>query len=620
MPVRESIPILDADLDKWIEVAEKQLRTIKGGRGNDLEVIIRELTPEEKFRTLPPELELIYVIRHATCLYFYFVDILLNRTGQREEVAKAREQGAVTTLAIQEKTKFISAYAFFVMASHVLAHCEKKMREKDSSKLAQLNAEQIELVAGKGFSNDLSFAFSSYVDALQVTTQEGRLVQNVDDLLSVTRDFWRVIVKKASIVGKQSSAELVALVENTTFRYQNFSVTGFGAEDRKEVGVIAWSPVEPHEVIGDSDVTIILRRLCDRVALYDPVLQKNPLGEFGGIVESTLLDGPPGTGKTTRQRMMMTRLALRAEQIGIPYVFKSVTADQIKSEWYGRTAQLIAELLRGVQDPLVLSILFVDDIDLLLTGDRNGPGTSGGDMDILKALMDFFSGTGTNYIENYLALAATNKPTASDGALRQRFVYRAVINGPATWEEYTDLVALELRQFQKTGLLKIGEGKYKPLSRRTSGKLADIYGAELREKYHGKSTGTWEDIGRFCEELHKKDPRFTGRPVRNAIQVAIMQAADFEIPEEWFTKPSEFRSRPWEERIELVRELYQPLTPDLILMALERQMEAEARYEREETERKIQERAKEIAINAKAGEFVSQALAMPEKTKSRWPF
>ncbi|MBI4991715.1 MAG: AAA family ATPase [Candidatus Harrisonbacteria bacterium] len=596
---KQSHPITDADLEKWTSIAEKHLKSVKGK--DDIEDVFRQLSPKETYRTLPEELALVYILRQATCLYLYFFDLLMDRTGQRRAVEEAKNQGIPITPAIQTKAKFISAYSFFVMASYIVARCEKELRKKNNPQVAQLDTNNCELVVGKGVSIDLTWALSYYTDALRVTTTGGvSLIQNTGDLLAVTRDYWKAVSVKAVAAVNETPAELLAPVNHTTFHLGSFAVTGLKVDDRKEIQIMSWAPVQPNEVVGDPDVTIMMRRLCDRLALYDPMLQKNPISDFGGLIESILVDGPPGTGKTIRQRMMMTHLAMRAEQMATPYNFKSISADQIKSEWYGKTAQLIAQLLEVVKDPATLTLLFVDDIDLLLSGNRDTAGTSGADMDIMKALMDFFAGTGTNYIGNYIAVAATNKPTATDDALRQRFVYRAIIQGPQSTEDYTDLVAHELRNFKKTGLLEVSQGEYVPMSRPAPDKIASLFSPEIQKMYKGKKGGTWENIGKLCAELRARDPKFTGRPVKNAIQVAIAQASDFEIPEEWFTNPSAFRTRSWDERTELVKKLYQPLTAELIMTALEQQFEVERRYRDESYKKNVETMADQMRVQLQA--------------------
>ena len=237
---------------------------------------------------------------------------------------------------------------------------------------------------------------------------------------------------------------------------------------------------------------------------------------------------------------------------------------------------------------------------MLLVGDRSSAGISGADLDIMKALMDFLSGGSTNYIGNYCTVGATNKPTGTEDALRQRFVYRAVVNGPSVWEDYVDQVALELRSFAKTGLLEASTGKYKPLSRPAAVSVREGYPEELLKRYTHKREYNLDDIGKLCEELRQKDPKFTGRSVKNAIQVAVARAADFEIPEPWVTDPAAFRAKPWDSKLLLLKKLYSPLTAEMIMMSLEYQFEVEYRYRREAEAKEIQEQAKRYYVDAQA--------------------
>jgi len=219
-------------------------------------------------------------------------------------------------------------------------------------------------------------------------------------------------------------------------------------------------------------------------------------------------------------------------------------------------------------------VLIADDVDLMVSN-RDEPGTGGADRDILKGLMDFFSGVGTAFRGNYTSIAATNKPTATDDALRQRFVYRTIVRGPQSCEDFVDMTFLQLRRPAKFDLLDVGRGKYAPMSRKKSARV----GAELKGIHQGS---TWEDIGHYIEEIRHDNPFFTARSVKNALDVVIAKASDFDIPDNWFSDPSTFRTKPWDERIKMIRDLYTvKIDANMIMAALEEQRESEKRYELE---------------------------------------
>lgn len=499
------------------------------------------------------------------CLFIWFSNWLFNHTGQKEEAAVS----TIPTESIQKKQKFSSAFALFVMANYLINECTRLLKGKEQD-LASSNP-NFRLDIGRNFTSDLQLMFSYYTDYVKSDDGKGTaLVHNASDVLALTREFWKLTASKCLDLIKATDPEIQAIVANSTFKYNDFVVHGFTVEHAEEKQSVSFVKVEPEEVVGNTEAIIMLLRLCDRLALYDLEVKKNPLCEIGGIYESNLLDGPPGTGKTTLQRMAMTRLAKRADQMKIPYLFRSLEAKDIKSEWYGRTGKMLSELLEAIRDPNNLSLLCIDDIDLLLSN-RDDPGTGGADKDLLKGLMDFFSGIGTNYKGNYSSIAATNKPTATDDALRQRFVYRTIVTGAETWEDYADLVALQLKKPLKFGLVKISINGYEPLKRVRKQTLMD------HKKMYAK-TGTWADIGNSIMELNKKDPQFTARSVKNAMDVVVAKAGDFEIPEEWYTKPDTFKTKPYEMKVQMIKTLYGEISSDAIIDSLTDQFNSEMRY------------------------------------------
>lgn len=254
------------------------------------------------------------------------------------------------------------------------------------------------------------------------------------------------------------------------------------------------------------------------------------------------------------------------------------------------------EKIQRVIDPNLIAILTVDDIDLLLA-DRDAPSSGGADKDLLKGLMDFFSGVGTQYAGGYFSIAATNKPTGTDDALRQRFIYRAVVLGPETWEDNADLVALQLKRPAKFDIVRISDKEYSPLKRPREKHLSSNNSAHNNGLSHGS---TWKDIGNFVLELRHKGPWFTGRSIKNAMDTVIANASDFDVPEEWFDKPDAFANKPWDERIKMVRELFGTISADSAMIALQHQFDAEDRYIKEEATKAKDEEKRRLQVRIDA--------------------
>jgi SpoVK/Ycf46/Vps4 family AAA+-type ATPase len=298
-----------------------------------------------------------------------------------------------------------------------------------------------------------------------------------------------------------------------------------------------------------------------------------------------LFDGFPGTGKSSLFRMAMTRMTLRAEQAGLPARFVSIDPS-IKDEYYGKTAKLLTEKLALARDKSALTLIFFDDIDLLLLS-RGDPGMGGSDKDVLNITMQFLDGAFTVNSGNAQTYAATNEPTATDSALRQRFHHREAIDGPEDWDDYAALIGLKLAHQLKNGLVKVsGElpSVQQAQNQGVGSQGLGVRGMIDRAKSLIPSSQlpapnvTWRDLGELCAEFKRKDPRFTGRPIESVTQKLLSESADFDVPEEWFGNPAIFLQKSYDEKVGLARSLYRPITGEMIAAELERYFNSEQRY------------------------------------------
>lgn len=64
---RTAIPISEADLLVFREKAERSISRINGDQ--DIGAILMKCLPEDPYRLLPQELELIFAVRRGVCLY-----------------------------------------------------------------------------------------------------------------------------------------------------------------------------------------------------------------------------------------------------------------------------------------------------------------------------------------------------------------------------------------------------------------------------------------------------------------------------------------------------------------------------------------------------------------------
>lgn len=157
---------------------------------------------------------------------------------------------------------------------------------------------------------------------------------------------------------------------------------------------------------------------------------------FSGLREPArgmLLFGPPGTGKTMLARAVATESNS---------TFFSVSASTLTSKWHGESEKLVRALF-GLAKALAPSIIFVDEIDSLLSARSSGAENEASRRsktefliqwsDLQRAAAGREQGKADKKVgdaSRVLVLAATNMPWDIDEAARRRFVRRQYIPLP----------------------------------------------------------------------------------------------------------------------------------------------------------------------------------------------
>ncbi len=581
MTTRDNLhPITDADLDAHRADAEFRMQNIPmRGVAYDLLAELRKLPGAGGYLLGEPVNHLLHVLRRGLCLYYELYEELSAKIDPRQ-------------------TAFLGSYALFGMAALVV----QELPAPEGDNLASFpKPGEAFFKVGMGPDDDLKGLLSFYLKAVTQTSADGSfIVESAADLLNLTRDYF-IAARDQMIAGGDAHApELLAQVDGAAIRVGALELRGFSASAEGKAAKAEFTPVLPEQIVGNSSAKRALIRYVDRLALYDAERGFNPVLELGGLPSTVLFDGFPGTGKTSLFRMAMTRLSQRSEQVDLPARFVMIDPG-IKDEYYGRTAKLLNEKLATVRERGALVLVFFDDIDLLLLS-RGDPGMGGADKDVLNITMQFLDGALTTQIGNAQTYAATNEPTATDSALRQRFHHRELIDGPESWEDYARLAQIKLSRQIKHGLIPIGgevpaaAALPAPVEARRS--LRDVLGS--------KKGVSWRELGELCVELKRKDPRFTGRPIESVTQKLLADSADFDVPEAWFTDRSIYLDRTYDEKVALLATLYRPITGEMIAAELERYFESEQRYASDAKAKKVERAAAELEAQIAARELVAK--------------
>lgn len=186
--------------------------------------------------------------------------------------------------------------------------------------------------------------------------------------------------------------------------------------------------VDLDDVAGLSHV----KRLLE-TAITQPLLMPD-LEAHSSLLETPrnlLLFGPPGTGKTMLAKAVASRYG---------FAFFSVSASSISSKWQGESEKNVKALFGAAQE-LAPSVIFLDEIDSLLTARRDNEDASAGK--IKTQFLVEMDGANKNEGKLVIIMGATNRPDLIDEAVRRRFTRRIHIPLP----DLVSRVSLIMRSF-----------------------------------------------------------------------------------------------------------------------------------------------------------------------------
>ena len=412
----------------------------------------------------------------------------------------------------------------------------------------------------------------------------GQFAKDEATLIATMLAYCEQVMEKVSL--RASSAPELDGFNSRSYRVEedDLTINGFTPARAAKGSKLTMTFKKPNEVIGNHIAKYQAMRLSKMIMAYDFDRKLNPFVDLGGFIFTFMGDGKPGTGKTTLIQMMAGMINDYCTVAGYPFRYQNLSTDNIDS-YQGKSGQNAKAFINNVIDPNVIGFGTIDDIDQL-AGKRGDRQSSAGQLEITAVLMESFAGANTVVRGNCTFGMFSNYPENVDDALRQRAGARFLVDGPITRDDYIDILYLLMgknhdiplgdheayaAQQIKTAVAASFESHNKPHEEGLM-RVFDRVHSEIGE------LDTIAKMGTYLKGIQEADERFTGRAIKNITDAVKVRAMDFELPDEWMENPDLFLFKTYDEKRDMIAELRQPITTDMVLQEINRYADSEFRY------------------------------------------
>ena len=405
-----------------------------------------------------------------------------------------------------------------------------------------------------------------------------------EQLLAVVLRFCEKLMEKVAL--RANASPRLAPFTTVSYRVEadDFEINGFTPAHHAKSTTLTMQFKKPDEVVGNHIAKYQAMKLAKMLMAYDFDRKLNPFAELGGFIFTFMGDGAPGTGKTTLIQMMAGLVSEYCQNAGYPFRFQNLSTDSIDS-YQGKSAQNAKAFIDNIIDPNVIGFGTIDDIDQL-AGKRGDRQSSAGQLEITAVLMESFAGANTVVRGNCTFGMFSNYPENVDDALRQRAGARFLVDGPQTRDDYIDILHLLMGKnhdipvgdhelFAAQQIQKAVAESYAGYAKPKETGLLEVF-----ERVHADigDLDTITKMGTYLKGIQEADARFTGRAIKNITDAVKVRAMDFELPDAWMENPEVFLTKDYETKKNMIAELTQPITIDMLLQEINRYADSEFRY------------------------------------------
>ncbi len=399
----------------------------------------------------------------------------------------------------------------------------------------------------------------------------------------------------------------------------DFTLDGFDVAPSKKRTPLVMTFRKPSEVVGNHIAKYQALKLSKMLMAYDFDRQLNPFVELGGFLFTFIGDGAPGTGKTTLIQMIAGLVNDYCQVAGYAFHYENFGVDQISS-YQGKSGQNCKQFVTNVLNPRTIGFGTIDDIDQV-AAKRSDDRASSGQHEITGVLMEAFAGASTVVRGNCSFGMFSNYPENVDDALRQRAGARWLVDGPQTRDDYIDIFALlagknhkiplgDHKLYEAQQIQRAVETAYEELSKPQEDGLKVVYDCFIKDNGQPE---TLSDVGTYLHMIKEREPRFTGRAIKNVTDAIKMRAMDVELPDEWFEKPETFMHKNYDDKKAMIEALRKPFTMDMVLQEINRYADSEFRYADKSDDAAIDKMVRDARLRERA---VKEVEAL--KAKGQW--
>jgi hypothetical protein len=195
------------------------------------------------------------------------------------------------------------------------------------------------------------------------------------------------------------------------------------------------------------------------------------------------------------------------------------------------------------------------------------------------------------------------------------------VNGPQTRDDYIDIFALlagknhkiplgDHKLYEAQQIERAVETAYDQLSKPQEEGLKAVYDRFIADNGEPE---TLADIGTYLHMIKEREPRFTGRAIKNVTDAIKMRAMDVELPDEWFEKPETFMHKSYDDKKAMIEELRKPFTMEMVLQETNRYADSEFRYADKSDDAAVEKMIRDARLRERAVREVETL-----KAKGQW--